>query len=102
PSLFFFSSRRRHTRFSRDWSSDVCSSDLAAGGVGSLLSQWARHLGARVIGTVGSEPKVDLAQRYGCSHVIQYRQEDFVARVNDRSEERRVGKECRSRWQSCE
>ncbi|AEC21684.1 alcohol dehydrogenase [Pusillimonas sp. T7-7] len=54
-----------------------------AGGVGSLLSQWARHLGARVIGTVGSEPKVDLAQRYGCSHVIQYRQEDFVARVND-------------------
>lgn len=55
----------------------------AAGGVGSLLSQWARHLGARVIGTVGSEPKVDLAQRYGCSHVIQYRQEDFVARVND-------------------
>lgn len=55
----------------------------AAGGVGSLLSQWASHLGAKVIGTVGSEHKVELAQRYGCSDVIQYRQEDFVARVND-------------------
>ncbi|NYT43713.1 quinone oxidoreductase [Alcaligenaceae bacterium] len=55
----------------------------AAGGVGSLLSQWASHLGARVIGTVGAEHKVELAQRYGCSHVIQYRQEDFVARVKD-------------------
>ncbi len=55
----------------------------AAGGVGSLLSQWASHLGARVIGTVGSEHKVELAQRYGCSHVIQYRQEDFVARVKE-------------------
>lgn len=55
----------------------------AAGGVGSLLSQWASHLGARVIGTVGSEHKVELARRNGCSHVVQYRQEDFVARVNE-------------------
>lgn len=55
----------------------------AAGGVGSLLSQWASHLGARVIGTVGSDNKVALAQRYGCHYVIQYRQEDFVARVAD-------------------
>lgn len=55
----------------------------AAGGVGSLLSQWASHLGARVIGTVGSEPKVELARRNGCSHVIQYRQEDFVTRVQE-------------------
>lgn len=55
----------------------------AAGGVGSLLSQWASHLGAKVIGTVGSEQKVELAKRHGCSDVIQYRQEDFVARVND-------------------
>lgn len=55
----------------------------ATGGVGSLLSQWASHLGARVIGTVGAAHKVELAHRYGCSHVILYRQEDFVARVQD-------------------
>ena len=55
----------------------------AAGGVGSLLCQWASHLGARVIGTVGSEHKVEQALRNGCRHVIQYRQEDFVARVNE-------------------
>lgn len=55
----------------------------AAGGVGSLLSQWASHLGAHVIGTVGSEHKVELARRNGCSHVVQYRQEDFVARVKE-------------------
>ncbi len=55
----------------------------AAGGVGSLLCQWASHLGARVIGTVGSEHKVGLARRYGCGHVIQYRREDFVARVKE-------------------
>lgn len=55
----------------------------AAGGVGSLLCQWARHLGAHVIGTVGSEHKVELARRNGCHHVIQYRHEDFVARVNE-------------------
>lgn len=55
----------------------------ATGGVGSLLSQWASHLGARVIGTVGSEQKVELAQHYGCHHVIQYREQDFVAQVKD-------------------
>lgn len=55
----------------------------AAGGVGSLLCQWAGHLGARVIGTVGAEHKMELARRYGCSHVIQYRQEDFVTRVKE-------------------
>lgn len=53
----------------------------AAGGVGSLLCQWASHLGAQVIGTVGSDHKVELAQRNGCSHVIQYRQDDFITRV---------------------
>lgn len=55
----------------------------ATGGVGSLLTQWAHHLGARVIGTVGSPHKVELAHQYGCEHVIQYRQEDFVGRVNE-------------------
>ena len=53
----------------------------AAGGVGSIVCQWAKHLGATVIGTVGSEAKVALARSYGCDHVINYATEDFVARV---------------------
>src|SRR5207302_3047848 len=77
--FFFFSSRRRHTRFSRDWSSDVCSSDLvlekyikAVGGVAAI-----QNVSSRVeSGTV----------TFGVGPVFR------------RSEERRVGKECRSRW----
>jgi NADPH2:quinone reductase len=53
----------------------------AAGGVGLILCQWAKHLGATVIGTVGSEEKAQLAKASGCDHVINYRTEDFVARV---------------------
>ena len=53
----------------------------AAGGVGSIVCQWAKHLGATVIGTAGSEAKVALARSYGCDHVINYAAEDFVARV---------------------
>jgi NADPH2:quinone reductase len=53
----------------------------AAGGVGSILSQWANHLGATVIGTVGSEEKSKLARAHGCHHVINYRTENFVERV---------------------
>ena len=53
----------------------------AAGGVGSIVCQWAKHLGATVIGTAGSEAKVALAKAYGCDHVINYVAEDFVARV---------------------
>jgi NADPH2:quinone reductase len=53
----------------------------AAGGVGSLLIPWAKHLGATVIGTVGSEEKAALAKANGCDHAIVYTQEDFVARV---------------------
>ena len=53
----------------------------AAGGVGSIVCQWAKHLGATVIGTVGSEAKLALARSYGCEHVINYATEDFVARV---------------------
>lgn len=51
----------------------------AAGGMGVILSQWARALGATVIGTVGSPHKVAVAQAHGCHHVIDYRREDFVA-----------------------
>jgi NADPH2:quinone reductase len=50
-----------------------------ASGVGSLLAQWSHHLGATVIGTVGSEAKAEFARAHGCDHAILYRQEDFVA-----------------------
>jgi NADPH2:quinone reductase len=53
----------------------------AAGGVGSIACQWANHLGATVIGTVGSDEKAKLAKAHGCHHVINYRTENFVERV---------------------
>lgn len=53
----------------------------AAGGVGQLLCSWARHLGATVIGTVGSSEKAEIARAHGVEHVILYRQEDVAARV---------------------
>ena len=55
----------------------------AAGGVGLILCQWANHLGATVIGTVGSKDKAELAKKNGCHHTILYRDEDFVAKVKD-------------------
>ena len=55
----------------------------AAGGVGLILTQWAKHLGATVIGTVGSPEKAVLARKNGCDHVIDYRTEDFALRVRD-------------------
>jgi len=55
----------------------------AAGGVGLIVSQWAKHLGATVIGTVGDEEKAALAKRNGCDQPILYKREDFVARVNE-------------------
>jgi len=53
----------------------------AAGGVGVILTQWAKHLGATVIGTVGSKEKEEIARRNGCDHVINYNEEDFASRV---------------------
>jgi NADPH:quinone reductase len=53
----------------------------AAGGVGQILSQWCKYLGATVIGTVGSDEKAALARKAGCKHVIVTTKEDFVARV---------------------
>ena len=53
----------------------------AAGGVGLLACQWARHLGVTVIGTVGSKAKGDLANAHGATHIIDYSKEDFVKRV---------------------
>jgi NADPH:quinone reductase len=55
----------------------------AAGGVGLIACQWAKAIGATIIGTVGSEEKAQLAEENGCTHVINYRTEDFVARVKE-------------------
>src|SRR5947209_10409245 len=79
--FFFFSSRRRHTRYWRDWSSDVCSSDLVTAAV------FDRDTVAHLLDQVAASP-ADWAER-----VVA----DFATGDN-RSEERRVGKECRSRW----
>lgn len=53
----------------------------AAGGVGLIACQWAKHLGATVIGTVGTRAKADLARAHGCAHPVVYTEEDFVERV---------------------
>ena len=55
----------------------------AAGGVGLITCQWAKQLGATVIGTVGSPEKAELAKANGCDHTILYRDEDFVERVKE-------------------
>lgn len=55
----------------------------AAGGVGQIACQWAKALGALVIGTVGSDAKAAVARAAGCDHVVDYAREDFAARVRD-------------------
>lgn len=55
----------------------------AAGGVGLIACQWAKHLGATVIGTVGSEEKAELARANGCDHAIVYARENFTERVRE-------------------
>src|SRR5690606_41010027 len=86
--FFFFSSRRRHTRFSRDWSSDVCSSDLAC--------FMAKPAAGPVGEGLGHEAGL-LAMSMG--HALD--QALVAHRLVHRSEERRVGKEGRSRWGRC-
>src|SRR2546426_4919694 len=89
--FFFFSSRRRHTRLQGDWSSDVCSSDLGgvsvhvSGPIARAAAPWAARLSPK---RRVEEILVDLPRRRRC-----WTQPD-----SQRSEERRVGKECRSRW----
>jgi NADPH2:quinone reductase len=61
----------------------TCLIHAAAGGVGLIACQWANHLGATVIGTVGSAQKAELARKNGAHHVINYRNEDFAARVKE-------------------
>jgi len=55
----------------------------AAGGVGLIMCQWAKHLGATVIGTVSSDEKAEVARAHGCDHAIVYTREDFVERVRE-------------------
>ncbi|MCT7375411.1 quinone oxidoreductase family protein [Chelativorans salis] len=55
----------------------------AAGGVGLILGQWAKHLGATVIGTAGSEEKVEIARAHGFDHVIDYTKQDFLEAVRE-------------------
>src|SRR5277367_4493306 len=62
---------------------DVVLVHAAAGGVGLLMGQWLKSLGATGIGTVGSKEKIDIAQASGYAHAIDYRSEDFVARVKE-------------------
>jgi NADPH2:quinone reductase len=62
-------------------SGDIILVHAAAGGVGSLLCQWASHIGAEVIGTVGSEAKLEVAKANGCKHAINYTSSDFVKEV---------------------
>src|SRR5256885_10211271 len=93
--LFFFSSRRRHTRLQGDWSSDVCSSDLPTGMPG-------RDAGKAMDPAKVAEQaqRMSLPARIALPAVLanSWSQERTLDSLNERSEERRVGKECRSRW----
>jgi NADPH:quinone reductase len=71
-------------------SGDTILLHAAAGGVGLILSQWAKHLGAIVIGTVGNEEKASLAKAHGCTHTIIYSREDFVKRVEEITQGKKV------------
>src|SRR2546430_4305418 len=90
--FFFFSSRRRHTRFDCDWSSDVCSSDLdelRAEARGDPLATY------ELLNLFFDESRWDEARALLSKGG---RRIDLAAALLHRSEERRVGKECRSRW----
>src|SRR5256885_12846467 len=91
---FFFSSRRRHTRLQGDWSSDVCSSDLPSMHRRELTLLASRNAlppdFARIIKLI-EDGRIDT--RPWITH-----RADFDEMIGARSEERRVGKECRSRW----
>src|SRR5438067_9814573 len=90
--VFFFSSRRRHTRSKRDWSSDVCSSDLEAYQRRSRNGSSQRNISCRE----GTRTSCSANAGFGpSSRITEIR---WISPRSPRSEERRVGKECRSRW----
>jgi NADPH2:quinone reductase len=64
-------------------SNDVVLFHAAAGGVGQVFSQWAKGIGCKLIGTVGSDEKIDIAKQNGCTHVINYTKQDFVKEIKD-------------------
>src|SRR5256886_7359803 len=91
--FFFFSSRRRHTRFDCDWSSDVCSSDL-----GRVVGDPPKKRGFLADRDGGVRRRDDVETRRHRPVGAAFRLAGVVRREHERSEERRVGKECRSRW----
>src|SRR5690349_24356901 len=88
--VFFFSSRRRHTRSLRDWSSDVCSSDLVDEKAGAVFGV-ALGQAHEVVAALERVDRVVRGMHPGDVELLR----------GQRSEERRVGKECRSRWWAC-
>src|SRR3712207_7010502 len=94
PILFFFSSRRRHTRYWRDWSSDVCSSDLIMSYLAARTSRVKLGTGAVIL--PWNDPLRVVEKAIMLDHMSQGRV--LLGMGRGRSEERRVGKECRSRW----
>src|SRR2546426_4505933 len=103
--FFFFSSRRRHTRLQGDWSSDVCSSDLTVSGVAQVNVYGAAKYAVRI----QLDPKALAGRALGIDEVASAVDAGNVNLPTGvlwgphraymvRSEERRVGKECRSRW----
>src|SRR5256885_3420385 len=93
-TFFFFSSRRRHTRLQGDWSSDVCSSDL-----GLYYREPIRRTAVASASYVTGSHAFKAGIQYGWGYFWRQRAEvaDLI-QLYRRSEERRVGKECRSRW----
>jgi NADPH2:quinone reductase len=67
-------------------SNDIVLFHAAAGGVGQVFSQWAKAIGCKLIGTVGSDEKIDIAKKNGCDHVINYSKQDFVKEVRNITE----------------
>src|SRR5690348_18031578 len=104
-SSFFFSSRRRHTRWTDDWSSDVCSSDLlgavvAAIGIADTVSPMTAAI-LMLLPLSAFEATAALpaaAVQLTRSRIAARRLRELVEPAAERSEERRVGKECRARW----
>src|SRR5689334_24346849 len=96
---FFFSSRRRHTRLNCDWSSDVCSSDLAFG-ARRTSCRWLQGQRVKSSPQQGrhTEIREDVSKNDGGPGECNQREKSRHSEASYRSEERRVGKECRSLW----